>query len=297
MLSINQFPKINVQLDAAIRDPQQVVQDLASRAGSLDVYCWYEGPKGLPQSGAQFYRDYLLEPLLSRKRDATFYLYSLKGWDFVRTPSYLPDNPLGDAINRIGSAAIRCIYSSSFFQYCSRVPVESGLYRYINEELPKKVWLANISAHYKPSQMTVAQLFDNKTNLFDSIRDLDVKRAYSFIHYVEGYYLIQESVKKALAEGNDKIQISFVLPNDEGKYYRDLPQDLEAMLWSDFGDALNGVEIDVSFLFFRYGDSQSARPYIDRAKTAPNVSPDEIGFYLPRVEETSRSNEETRSWI
>lgn len=32
----------------------EVVRNVSSMKGPMDVYCWYEGPRGLPQKGAQF---------------------------------------------------------------------------------------------------------------------------------------------------------------------------------------------------------------------------------------------------
>ncbi len=93
--------------------------------------------------------------------------------------------------------------------------------------------------------------------------------------------MIQESIKKGLSQKQKRIQIAFVMPNDEGKYYRDLPQDLEGLLLAEFGVALNDIEIQVSFISFKFGDSIKDRPYIDKAKNVIKVAPQEISSYLP----------------
>lgn len=135
--------------------------------------------------------------------------------------------------------------------------------------------------------MTVTKLFNNKPNLLDCIQTLDIANAYSPMQYVEGYYLIQESVKRALSKGENKIQIAFVLPNDESKYYLDYPKDIEAMLRMDFGKCLRDVDINITFRFFQYGDSYKSRPYIDRRDQAPQVDAEEIPSYFDFLSQQS----------
>src|SRR6202030_1485522 len=92
----------------------------------------------------------IFEPLYKLKQDTKLYLYSLKAWDFTKNIQKMPSTtPLGEAINRIDRAAIECIYSSSFFQYCSEIGKESGIYDFLNEELPKKKWLFTLSENQK----------------------------------------------------------------------------------------------------------------------------------------------------
>lgn len=266
--------QIRVQLfDPA--PPEEVVRSLASIDGPVDVYCWYEGARGLPKPGALFMKKSLFKPLYELKRDAKLCLYSLSAWDFKKTAANMPaTTPLGETINRINQAAIECVYSSAFFQYCKQE--EGDLYSFISNELPKKKWLFALSDNYRKSGMTVADLLDRQSSLFDCIADLDVCAAYSLMQYVEGYYLVQESIKRGLLKGRKRIEIAFVLPNDEGKYYLDFPKDLERMLRLDFGGALNGVEVHVNFMAFQYGKSLKSRPYIDKE----SVKPEEVRSYF-----------------
>jgi hypothetical protein len=278
-----QEPKesIRLQIYADPCSPELVVDNLASIEGPVDIYCWYEGSQCLPQLGANFMKIAIFEPLYKLNQDAKLYLYSLKAWNFKKNLSKIPSStPLGEAINRINKAAIECIYSSSFFQYCAEIGKKSGLYEFLNEELPKKKWLFALSESQKRKGTTIAELFNEKACLFDCIKDLDVSAAYSPMQYVEGYYLIQESVRKGLLSGQRKIQIAFVLPNDESKYYLDYPKDIKKMLWLDFGKDLLGVDIDISFRFFKYGGSLLSRPYIDKRRKAPKVEAEGIGSYF-----------------
>jgi hypothetical protein len=278
-----QEPKeqIRLQIYSAPCSPELVVNNLASIEGPIDIYCWYEGSQCLPQLGANFMKTFIFEPLYKLKQDAKLYLYSLKAWDFKKNITKMPSStPLGEAINRINKTTIECIYSSSFFQYCTEIRKESGIYEFLNEKLPKKKWLFTLSENQRKKGTTIAELFSERTSLFDSIKDLDVSEAYSPMQYVEGYYLIQESVRKGLLNGQKKIQIAFVLPNDESRYYLDYPEEIEKMLRLDFGKELSGVDIDISFRFFEYGDSLVARPYIDKRRKARKVEAKDVSSYF-----------------
>ena len=160
---------------------------------------------------------------------------------------------LGEAINRINKAAIECLYSSSFFQYCTEIQEKSRIYEFLREELPKKRWLFALSENQKKKGVTIGELFDEKSSLFDCVKYLDVSAAYSIMQYVEGYYLIQQSIKKALLNKQTKIQIAFILPNDESKYYLDYPENIKKMIQVDFGKDLLGIDIEISFQFFCIG--------------------------------------------
>lgn len=273
--------RIKLQIFSEPCRPELIVKQLASIEGPLDLYCWYEGPQGLPQSGARFMKEQVFKPLYQVKPDVKLCLYSLRAWDFKKNITILPSSTeMGEAINRLNKAAIECFYSSSFFQYCIQTPKESELYRYISEQLPKKEGLFRLSATHRKSGLTIRSFFNNRPSLFDFMEELDIVYAYSAMQYIEAYYLIQESVKKGLLKEQKKIAIALVLPNDESKYYLDLPRDIENMLRLDFGKALEGVEIYISFYFFKYGDSLNSRPYVDKRRKAPRVETEEIGSYF-----------------
>lgn len=275
--------------------PEVIVKQLASIEGPVDVYFWYEGSQCLPRSGAVFMKKQIFAPLYKVKQDAKLCLYSLRAWDFKRNiTTMVSSTPLGEAINRINTAAIECIYSSAFFRYCSQVSIESDLYAFIRDELPKKEWLFKLSGTQRRSGTTINAFFNDRSSLFDCVKDLDVSSAYSLMQYVEGYYLIRESVKKGLINRQKRIQIAFVLPNDESKYYIDLPKDIEKMLQLDFAKDLIGVEVNISFQFFQYGDSVTSRPYIDKRRKALKVASEEIGSYFAYRSPQSFSHEQPR---
>ena len=273
----------NVQLQMLDepRSPEKIVHQLSSIDGPVDVYFWFEGSQCLPQSGAIFMKEQFFEPLYQLKPNAKLCLYSLKAWSFEKTITTMPSSTsLGEAINRINTAAVECIYSSLFFQYCRQAAKIEGFYAFINDELPKKAWLFQLSNAQRKCGTTVGAFFDGQSSLFDCIKEMDLSSAYSLMQYVEGYYLIRESVRKGLEKRQQKIEIAFALPNDESKYYRDLPQDIEQMLQLDFGKDLANIEINIRFQVFQYGESLASRPYIDKQRKAAKVKPKEISFYF-----------------
>lgn len=274
--------QIQLRIDLDPCEPEEIVKELALTEGPIDIYCWYEGSQCIPLVGANFMKTSLLQPLYESKKDAKFYLYSLKAWNFEpkkNISDMKADSPLGEAINRLNKAAIECIYSSSFFKYCTTQAQENcGLYEFFNEELPKKKWLLELSENKRRINKTIEKLFNEKSSLLDSIKEKDISEGYSLMQYVEGYYLIQESVKKGLVNGQKKIQIAFVLPNDEGKYYLDYPKDIEPMLRKDFGEQLSGIDIAISFKFFKYNEIDD-RPYINKNKK-PTMKPGYVNEFF-----------------
>jgi hypothetical protein len=232
-------------------------------------------------------KERLFQPLYLLKKDAKLFLYSLQAWNFYKNiGSILSSTRLGEAINRINTMAIECIYSSSFFQYCTEVSEGKELYAYMSEALPRKKWLFDLSANQRIKGTTVSDFFEQRPTFFDCVKDMDISRAYSLMQYFEGYYLIRESVKRGLIEKKSTIQVGFVLPNDESKYYADLPNDIEKMLHSDFGKKLTGLVIKVTFVFFQYGESVMSRPYIDKRSKAPRVTPNEINAYFDYISQS-----------
>ncbi len=286
---------IQLQLFSEPCPPELIVNQLASIEGALDVYFWYEGSLYLPESGARFMKEQIFSPLYQLKQDVKLYLYSLRAWDFKKGITSIPSStPLGEAINRINTTALECIYSSSFFQYCAQASKEGGLYTFLSEELPKKQWLFELSGNKSTIGATLGDFFNHQPSLFDCIKDLPLASAYSSIQYVEGYYLVRESVKKGLLHKEKRIEIAFVLPNDESKYYRDLPKDIETMLRLDFEKDLADIEITIRFLFFKYGDSIDSRPYIDKQPRARKVNPKDIGPYFNYLPQQTFSKEQPR---
>lgn len=277
--ALNVKRNMTVNLDDASYPPSVIIDRIAAMNGFVDIFCWFEGPSGLPKSGAEFMKNQITSPLLQRKNDLKLNLYSLIYWDFkTLVPDMKMATRLGAAIKKVNCAAIDCFYAASFFKYCITDPTNNRIYRYLNESLPTKKWLIDPWRDRKPDDRTVSTFFANRDSLLDSMKGMDVQHAYSSLQYVEGYYLIQNVIRQKLQLQEKNIKICFVLANDEAKYYLDYPTELRKMLDLDFGDTLNDVEVEVNFLFFDYLEDKRARTYID--KESPKIKPSEVAKYI-----------------
>lgn len=245
-----------LEIDRRIRSPEEVVRRLVAIEGPADLYFWFEGREGLPRKGADFMKEKFFIPLSQLRRDFTFCLYSLKAWSFKRLDKMPEISEVVEAINKTDSV-YKGINSKGFFQYCGEKN-NSPLADFLKPELKKKKWLLELSEKYKDCKTKVSQVF-KRASLLDDFNTLDFNKAYSLLQYVEGYYLIQESVRRGLEKRQSLINIVFVLPNDEAKYYEDFPEDIPRLLDIDFGYALKGVCIEIRFEFFEY---EGLRPYL-----------------------------------
>ncbi len=267
---------------------ERIIDTLSEKSGPIRIVTWYEGPRGLPKSGADFWKERFLEPLSLRKPDARVVLYSLNGWDFrTNVVDMKASTKLGEAINRTNSSFVRCIYATSFFQWCLGEEGDS-LYDFAQGTLPLKRWAISLSEGKKPADKTVAEVFAQSRSLLDCLRERDVATTYSLLQYLEGTFLVSEAIKEALSTNRNEVEVVFVLPNDEGKYYQDLETELETMLRLEFGEAIDDLTIRVSFQFFQFGDDLAARPYIDKRPESKNVGVKEVDSYFAFLGRVSR---------
>lgn len=269
-------------------DSDEIVKSLAAIQGNLDIYCWYEGNKSLPEPGAAFMTNKLFQPLYKEKKDITLCLYSLKAWSFTDMNQ---NSDLGKTIAQMGNKSIRWVNSSSFFQFC--LQQNSGsLFDLIQILLSQKKWLFTLSEKRKLIGKTVGEFLGNQASLLDCIKNVDLSRAYSAMQYIEAYYLIRESVQNGINNGSKKIQIAFILPNDESKYYQDLADDIQSMLRADFNKGIEDCNIMIYFQFFIYGFKISCRPYIVSSSKEKIVTSENLNTYFTYLSESSRSEKE-----
>jgi hypothetical protein len=268
---------IRTKIASTIVSAEEVVEAVASKKGPVDVICWWEGPKCLPRKGALWMKNNVLEPLYAKKReDARVHLYSLKdSWGFDKTVKQMPySTPAGATINQLKSSQVSCMYGFDFFRYAASVPVTAPrLYSYVSKTLPEKEQLFALSKDKTGKGRSIEEFFGG-SSLFDCIRERACVEGYSAMQFYEAFFLVRESVQRGLSYGQKNIQVAFVLPNDEGKYYEEFGKEISTLLQLEFGDALKEVTIDIDFYFFCYGNSQEERPYL--SKTEPKLKPDQI---------------------
>lgn len=275
---------VNVDIDYANVKINEISEKYAKSEDSWMLYVWYEGVQGLRKKSTDFYKTNLFDPMKSNKSSVKFMLYSLRGWDFnkFKTISMMPlSTPLSDEIQQINPDLYEMVLSFDFFKYCASIPVASPVYQYIRGRLINKQSLIDLSVGRKELGLTVADLFSNKPSIFDTIYSLDVCRAYSLMQYVEGLYLVGEAVKRQLELNSSCINIAFILPNDEGKYYADFPREIEQYLRYCVGECVPEMTVNIRFEFFTFGEMLNDRPYIDKSKGAQKIDAKDIKLYLP----------------
>lgn len=176
-------------------------------------------------------------------------------------------------------------FSTEFFEFC-REQVGTELYRFVQKELCTRRALIDMSASQKPCGVKVASLFEGASSLLDCIKDWDCSHAYSLMQYLEGYFLIRQVIIARMTKGNDKeegnVNIVFLLPNTEGRYYGDLEKDLDTMLELDFGEFQHNPSrhLHIWYEFFKFTDDPNARPYIDKSKNAERVKPEDMVRFI-----------------
>ncbi|CRX38562.1 hypothetical protein [Estrella lausannensis] len=270
---------------------EKVVAEVAKISGPATIYCWYVGPEGLPKAGAAFMTDRIIRPLLEEKRDITLCLYSLEEWSFRRAVSEMTEETeLTAEIARVSAASIKSLSSASFFQFCKEARKREELYREVSGCLASNTQLMRISERFAPLGITIDAFYGNGESLLDAIKSMDLKKAYSCMQYVEGYYLVRRLALKAIQEGCSLVNAAFVLPGGEGKYYRNFSEDLPKWLKKDLGEEVESLTIRVSFLFFKYQNGEDSRPYLTRS--GDYVRPGEMSRYLRGEGKCSTENEE-----
>ncbi len=268
MSQILPMGQVQCDLNPTLLSPEELVQGLYSRQGQMNVVFWYEGKFGLPKEGAEFMKTRIFQPLLKRP-ETEVDLYSLKAWSFKFNVQDMWPSEIESMINQAKKVALQSFSSDAFFKYCKEVQRESGLYKFMSESLPQKNWLFELSAARERRQKTVGDIFGGTPSLLECLYKKDLSEAYSAMQYVESYFLVRKLVEKGLSLGQKKFQIVFALPNDESKYYKDFSEEVKNMLSAEFGDRLNDSAVTISFLFFAYGGSLEARPYLGKTISKP----------------------------
>lgn len=115
----------------------------------------------------------------------------------------------------------------------------------------------------------IGEIFNQSSEMLKPIFDVDCNKAYSAFQYLEAIYLITHIVdaRLSLPNADKEINIAFVLPNDENKYYNPenammIQEDIRVISSLKFGQALNEKKLNVSFIPFGYKHIDS-RPYLD----------------------------------
>jgi hypothetical protein len=253
-------------------------QNIVSKISGVknpQVVLWYIGIYGLKEEGMSFYKDFLISPIFNQNAGTNFWLVDLTAWGALKNEKNSISNysKCTKRLERFLDGQIKCIKSSEFFK---NIETQDNLelISYFRKALHRE-FVSEYSKNFPDNGLFVKDIFYRNRNsalLFDWY-EWDTSKAYSVLQYLEGCWLV-EQIFSQIIEQNDssEIQIFFVLPNDENKYYKDkdhsFEKDIRFLLSRRCKELnINNIKIKIIFLSFNYGSETSHRPYNAKGKT------------------------------
>lgn len=235
---------------------------------SPHILLWYIGTHGLKKSTVKFYKDFILNPVLCKSKQATFWLVDLTAWGAFRDAK-LKINKFSSFVKIIENfkhPLIKCIKSADILKQILALE-NQDLIDYFKMNL-KKEFIARQSLDKKNIGIPLREILDRDYPLFNSWYDSDVGKCYSIFQYLEAFYLIDNIIDKNKNNNKNEFIILFALPNDEIDYYYDdelsFQKDLNFFLKKKYAENSKEIlnsRIVVRFLSFKYGEKPQHRPY------------------------------------
>ncbi|MFZ0564605.1 MAG: hypothetical protein WAM28_00180, partial [Chlamydiales bacterium] len=260
MHSISEMCHVHVEF-AEESSIEQVVEKI-TQLPNPQIIIWYIGCYGLKQGSVQFYKDYLIGPVLSKKSQATFWLVDLTAWCAFKSPrgSIHKVSSCFDKINKLTNNQIKCISSACIFKKMQNVS-DKFIINYFQIALCRN-FIHKQSSNFPNLNIYVKEIFPSDFSLAVSLHDRDVSKSYSAFQYLEGCFLVDEIVTQLnINELVDDPQIVFALPNDELEYYRDEQHSFQKDVLFLLSKHCNSLNLRITFLPFRYGTQAHHRPY------------------------------------
>lgn len=242
-----------------------------SHLDSPDIVIWYIGTSGLKESCARFYQREIIDPILTNSSRSIFWLVDLTAWSALKDKNSSISNysSISEKINGFCDFRIKCFKSSDFF---GRIECINNIdfISYFQRALSRNSLWIN-SKDFKDNDIYVKDVFGSNCNLMSVFNDRMASKSYSMLQYLEGCFIIEEIVmENVLIRKKSDIQIVFLLPNDETKYYQcdseSFIKDIRFTLLNSLRDLFGKLKISVDFFSFNYGESSICRPYNSRGK-------------------------------
>lgn len=255
---------LNVEFEEGLTLFKAIAQ--VSRLASPHVILWYVGTHGLKKKAVDFYRKSVIAPLLNSYKDITFWLIDLTAWGALKNPkvTITKYSSHAETLDKSITATVKCIKSADIFKKMQSI-TQPSIINYFHRALARPfIWQA--SANARNNSLILKDIFPDGCPLLSPFYNYQTSKSYSMLQYLEGCLIVHEIICKILDEKNNKdVEIIFMLPNDEIKYYRDenfsFKSDLEFLTKSLQGELVDRLNITVKFFSFKYGESISKRPY------------------------------------
>lgn len=230
-----------------------LLSDLNNLGKNSVVIFWYVGAKGLMIEGVKYYQK--LFRGISNDRTKRV-LYDLTAWQALFDTNFSIhqyNQQLADVTN-LTSPNIISLKSSDFFTW-----ITNSENKVLNEFITRlivKEKLFSASDAYNDSKIKFSELEEFANFSTYPIYDKDTSKCYSFLQYIEIFYLIHQIINQGFKE------IYFALPNDELKYYSIEDNDFASDLETFFSDNnVSETNVTIHICSFKFGNRSYQRPY------------------------------------
>jgi hypothetical protein len=248
--AISMKTRLTVDFYAHLPIPQ-IIDEIAHLT-SPHVFLWYFGPYGLKKAGVDFYKKNLISPLLAH-RQLIFWLMDLTAWGAFRD-RHVPItevSSLAEEIENFSIPQIHCMNAADIFKKMEALDPASVAYF---QKALRRGFIHKSSENAPTTDIPLHSILT--CPVISEWSNHDASKCYSTLQYLEGCLLIEEIVQKSSLR---EVEIVFILPNDELKYYQDetnaFQQDV-AFLVEKYGKSVR-----IKFYSFQYGEQEQHRPY------------------------------------
>lgn len=252
---------------------KRYLENIALNIRDIDhpnVILWYIGYRGLRKGSVDFYRSNVIQPFLENNPFTTFWLMDLTAWFAFVSPkgSIKKHSCFSEVISDFKNEKIKSIRSSDIFEEMAKL---SDPYIITNmTSLINKKFIKNASECHLESGIKVKDIFHEGCLIMKDWYNKDAARAYSAFQYLEGCLIVEKILNRKICAAEpcsyQEINLSFVLPNDEIKYYLDcegsFQKDLQLIISRSSSIlGLHRLKLNVCFFPFPYGAETRHRPY------------------------------------
>ncbi len=231
---------------------------------NLHIVLWYIGCYGLKKTCVEFYKKFIISPILEKTFNTTLWLVDLTAWNSfkIKKSSIHHYNSCSTTIESFPGKTIKSLKSSAIFEKMCNLKCMSEI-DYLKNALARD-FLIQPSQHFPKSHVQIDEVFPKNSWIATHFSGRDTAKTYSIFQYLEGYLIIDEIITKvAPSPESNSLEIAFLLPNDELKYYRDhsnsFQKDIEFLLTKRAH--ISPINLKIKFFNFEYGDSPEHRPY------------------------------------
>ena len=261
-------PEIKLEVSFLNEESFNQIYHRISSLSDPQIVTWYIGCNGLKLFTSQFYRDNLIGPLYNTMPNADFWLLDLTAWNAFRDVKKCIKkfSSCCDIIEKFNLDRLHCIRSSEIFRQIEETHDQFILSKMQN--IQKMGFIKENSLNYKKNNFITNQLFPNGCPLMNIWLSVDTSRSYSAFQFIEGCFIIKNIIHHIIMHDPQrlKIEIAFVLPNDEYKYYKDEHHTFQKSvnLFTTHICRTLGVktlDVNIFFMNFKFGKKSSDRPY------------------------------------